>query len=351
MISDRFIRNAKPGMYADEGGLYLQVYASGNKAFIHRTQVGSKQKKDVIGHYPAMGLADARAALAKRKSGHEITTVQEAFGAYYEHLANRYKRPELVKRIFDKDVLPKISAKRLDAVTRAELTALFRDVAKRGSPTMANGVLTKTKAFFSYCEQQGWIDRNPVASTMRESIGGRERPRDRVLTWDEISTFFKFLRGNYHPAATGTLWTLYLCLLTGLRVSEVLSFKVGSQPWMEGPAKSTPAGPVRYKVPLTPHVRAAMKFYTSRPTTYTVPAKFLYEHDMDFTAHDLRRTMSTRMADLGIAPHVVEKLLNHKMEGMMAIYNRAEYWDERVAAMKLWGRRLAEIRRHSSSSR
>jgi hypothetical protein len=38
-------------------------------------------------------------------------------------------------------------------------------------------------------------------------------------------------------------------------------------------------------------------------------------------------------------------MLNHKMEGVMAVYNHAEYWPERVAAQRLWDRKLQELRR------
>ena len=67
-----------------------------------------------------------------------------------------------------------------------------------------------------------------------------------------------------------------------------------------------------------------------------------------FTPHDLRRTFASRMADLGVAPHVIEKILNHKLEGMMAVYNHAEYMPEREAAMKLWGLKVAALRRKKS---
>jgi integrase len=62
-----------------------------------------------------------------------------------------------------------------------------------------------------------------------------------------------------------------------------------------------------------------------------------------FTPHDLRRTAATRCGDLGVAPHVVEKLLNHRMQGVMAAYNRAEYEGERVAATQAWATELERI--------
>ena len=63
----------------------------------------------------------------------------------------------------------------------------------------------------------------------------------------------------------------------------------------------------------------------------------------DWTPHDLRRTFSTRLGDLKVPPHVIEKLLNHTAEGMSAIYNRAELLEERIAATKLWAVELARI--------
>lgn len=50
---------------------------------------------------------------------------------------------------------------------------------------------------------------------------------------------------------------------------------------------------------------------------------------------------------MGVAPHVIEKILNHKMEGVMAVYNRATYWDEQVNAVEKWGRFINVIRKRT----
>ncbi|MBT4527849.1 MAG: site-specific integrase [Deltaproteobacteria bacterium] len=59
--------------------------------------------------------------------------------------------------------------------------------------------------------------------------------------------------------------------------------------------------------------------------------------------HDLRRTVATQLNELGVLPHVVEKILNHKMQGVMAVYNKAEYFDERVEALKIWQEKIIQI--------
>jgi integrase len=55
--------------------------------------------------------------------------------------------------------------------------------------------------------------------------------------------------------------------------------------------------------------------------------------------HDLRRTLATRLCDLGIAPHVVEQILNHQSghrAGIVGVYNRSSYEREVKAALALW---------------
>lgn len=345
MLSDRFIRNAKPGMYADEGGLYLQVYPTGRKAFIIRDQSNGKQTKRVIGAYPAMSLAAARERVNEIKTGRVKVTVQQAFMEYYEVVERRYTQPERIKRIFDKDILPTIKDRELASVTRAEWMAIFKQPLKRNAPAMANATLTNTKTFLSYCEDMGWIEHNPIERAKRENIGGPPKARDRNLTLDEIVGFLDWLRSDQHDISTGIRVALYLCLLTGLRASEVLSLKLTSEKFMTGDAKRTRRGPVLYKVPVTPEIKAAMRMFHDRPSSHICMSQVLLRHGFSFTPHDLRRTFVSRLNDLGVAPHVVEKLVNHKMGGMLAVYNHAEYWPERVAAMRLWCQTIRRLRK------
>jgi len=63
----------------------------------------------------------------------------------------------------------------------------------------------------------------------------------------------------------------------------------------------------------------------------------------DWVFHDLRRSATTAMARLGVAPHVADRILNHtggSIRGVARVYNRYAYFDERKAALDLWGRYL-----------
>jgi integrase len=55
--------------------------------------------------------------------------------------------------------------------------------------------------------------------------------------------------------------------------------------------------------------------------------------------HDVRRTAATGMAELGIAPHIIEACLNHvsgARAGVAGVYNRAAYASEKKAALERW---------------
>ena len=63
---------------------------------------------------------------------------------------------------------------------------------------------------------------------------------------------------------------------------------------------------------------------------------WLTDNAEGWTAHDLRRTFSTRNHEQGVAPYVVEKMLNHTFDGMMSVYNHATYDAERRQALDTW---------------
>lgn len=62
--------------------------------------------------------------------------------------------------------------------------------------------------------------------------------------------------------------------------------------------------------------------------------------------HDLRRTAASSMARLGVAPHVIERVLNHisgSQSGVAGIYNRYGYLPEKRNALELWAQHLERI--------
>ena len=65
-----------------------------------------------------------------------------------------------------------------------------------------------------------------------------------------------------------------------------------------------------------------------------------------WTFHDIRRTVATRMADIGVQPHIIEAVLNHASghkRGVAGIYNRSTYSIEKRMALETWASHLTTL--------
>ena len=66
----------------------------------------------------------------------------------------------------------------------------------------------------------------------------------------------------------------------------------------------------------------------------------------EWTIHDIRRTVATDLAQLGVAPHIIERVLNHvsgTFAGVAGVYNRFQYHDEMRAALELWAKHVHHV--------
>lgn len=344
----------KDQFHADGQGLYLRVGVSGSKTFLFRSRQNGKARWVTLGSYPAMSLADARKRVVTIDTAPEKTTVQAAYDEWVKHINKRYKSPLQITQRMGKHFTPSYGSKPVTSITRAQLSTLLTGIADT-APVQANRLLGDLKLFFNYCVERGWIDVSPAEAITRKTVGGTEASRDRVLTDDELAALVEvLLEDRFHAP---TRYALTFLLITGQRSGEVrgltkseLGFETGV--WRLPPHRtknnSTQAVllPKRCFVLLASAVKelGAEPFKGMEGQTLSRAVKRM---GVTWTPHDLRRTMATRMADMGVAPHVVEKCLNHTMGGVMAIYNRAEYAAEKKTAWRMWVRYILRVRKNS----
>jgi integrase len=141
-----------------------------------------------------------------------------------------------------------------------------------------------------------------------------------------------------------------------MEVSELTKRPDG--PWWEIPAKRMKGkNAMAHDVPLNPvalEVLEQARFYSGKSkfvfrssfkkdSSITVAAisravvRHLAEMKLEkFTPHDLRRTCRTGLATLKVSDVVAEKILSHRLQGVLGVYNRATYEPERRAALMLW---------------
>jgi hypothetical protein len=256
------LRDAKPRDKAYDlalsGGLSALVATSGEKVFYWRGVFNGKGGRVRLGSYDAKGkndcltLAAARAEVrkikdtkakgddprleAKRKAAgaDAASTVREAAERFkVEHLdAKRGERWRVEAwRILSKDVLGAkgLADYRLADVTTAGLSSLvarkakaLRAAGRKG--VAANRLVAVLSRFFRFCEGKGWIASSPAVRLEKPAV---EKPRERVLSEDELGMLWSALRKG--DALKHAVYSdiLTLLVLTGARVSEIALLRRG----------------------------------------------------------------------------------------------------------------------------
>jgi len=338
-------------------------------------------------------------ANSQAANGADVDYPPGTFGAiareYYARvILRRYRRPEYFLATLNRALLPGLGARQIASLRLGDVQSVLNPIVDSGTPVAANRALLTAKQVFKYAHVQGHIEANPIAGITRRDVGGPEGQRERNLSFEEIAAFWRVLTGTapvtravrdfrrkdgraikgYAREGVHIGWQARACLqillLCGQRAGETLSarwgdFDLPAAVWRI-PALNTKSGrPHLVHLPslavellrALPGAKKPADFVFATEGTET-PAPIdrhvvtraldrLIESDAlpvdAFTPHDLRRTVRSRLADLGVLPHVAEKILAHKLGGVLQVYDRSEYLPERQAAMQAWDRKLREL--------
>lgn len=300
-----------------------------------------------LGAYPETTLKAARLKAAQYQLKQDVSavTVAELAQKYIGEVIERTRRrPEMVQGYMDRAIIPTLGRRKVRDVTRAECVDLIQRYAVEhgynGKPASrsADQLRSILKKMFGYGVELGLIDSNPVTEVTRRVAGYIPVARDRVLSDDEIRLLWK---ETNHNAAI-----LRFILLTGLRIGEAQKGRIDDtgRRWVVTERLS------KNKQPHWAHLTPAALKQLPLPfcTTTNVQAwlrRWCDNHNISprFTPHDLRRSFVTRCNDLGVMPHIVEKCVNHKLEGVLAVYNRAEHEQERIEAAERLTAHVLEV--------
>lgn len=351
MLRDIQTRSAKPGerdrWLADGGGLYLRIRTTGVKSWVVRRKRHGRTEVVTLGRYPGLTIAEARekaAALDGHAPGR--LTFGELLDEWYaDQIEPRYRRPRQVRQYLDR-VAPALRAQKLRDVGRADLRAFLKRYARERGPIGANRLLAILKQACDYAVEAGYLSGSPISGLSRKLVGGEEMPRDRVLTDDELRRLWRS-ESRHTPL-------LRFLLLTAQRIGEA---QRAAREDLTGGRWDIPDNKSKrpHWCALSRQGRALLdaqprdrRFIFGNASNTAVQAwlKRWCEREQilpAFTPHDLRRTVATRMNELGVAPHVVEKILNHALQGVLRVYNQAEYEAERTEAMQRWADELEHL--------
>lgn len=403
-LSDVAIRNwVKAGERfegkGDGDGLYLR-YRKGDAVprWLFRYQLAGQARVLHLGTYTAASLADARRtakemrarvslgydvaaekkerkqdAVAKIEAERNAVTVSMLADEYLkERIIGRWKHPNIVRSRIERDIKPAIGSLALAEVRPSHVDALLKSIVKRGAPTMATDVLRWLKRMFDYAIKREMVETNPAAAFDPSDAGGKEDARDRWLNRAELVRLFAAM-GQAKGWTYENALTVKLLLLLAVRKSELFAAPIGefdldAAVWhlpgdrtKTGQAIDIPlprqavealselvrlAGESRWLLPAR-KMQTRMIPHIDPNTVGAALAKnikpLMGDHCERFTVHDFRRTARTHLEALGTSPHVAERCLNHKLKGVVGIYNRHDYFEERKAALQAWADLLAQL--------
>lgn len=360
-------------------GLVLRISTSGTKTFCLHKRINGKMRRLTIGRFGVVSLAEARERVRQvlyeietgrfeALSGVEVEnkpTLGDVIPDYIEKHAKVHNRDWKNKaRLLDK--FTGLHRMRIDEIKRADVVRAC-DLIHKSAPVSANRALAHLKHLMGWCVERGMIDASPIAGMKPLS---KERPRERVLSDDELGALWAACDAEGYPFGD----CMKLLILSGQRRAEVAEM-CWSEIDLEKRLWTLPSLRAKngrqHTVPITDEMfdvlRRVPRFLGADyvfTTTGKSPVsgfgrlkdrldKALPEGTEPWIIHDLRRTMSTNMAMLGVPQPVTEALLNHKtgvVSGVAAIYNVYSYADEKREALSAWSQHVMKLVRSKNDA-
>ena len=331
---------------------------------------------------------------AERKAARQAVRVEELVTAYLADAAGRLRPRSLaeVTRHLKTHAKP-LHAEAAVAVDRAAIVRALAGVTKVAGPVAANRVRSSLSAMWVWGLRSGTIPGdNPVSHVPKPSP---EQPRERTLTDAELALIWQATGGEHDHDRI-----VRLLMLTGARREEIAGMAWDE---IDGPLWTLPRSRSKnglpHEVPLRPLALAQMparrrkqkaaagEDATRAPASHELRTLVFGEGEGGFsgwsrckdrldgrlaklrsdafatlhgrgpndeeiaaapwTLHDLRRTLSTWLNESGAEPHVVEAVLNHvsggAKRGVAGVYNRAQYREQKRAALARWEAHVRDI--------
>jgi len=353
-------------------GFGVRIGVNGYKSFFCVTRHLGRMRRFTLGPYSRLSLADAREAARKKMieaqknlplapESQKLKDVIRQFIELYARPKNRGWRDS--ERLLLRNFKSLLEMQIRD-IKRTHVVAVLDGIMARGTPGTANHALSAAKKLFAWALDRGLIDIHPIAGL---APPGRKISRDLVLHEDELRQLLVVAEAEGYPFGYLLLLLLYL----GQRRGEVAGMRWSELDLVRGVwaipacrAKNGSAHVVPLAQPVLDILALIPRFWGSDfvfSTTGRTPvsgfgrAKERIEQHLgttDWRIHDLRRTAATGMAHLGVAPHIIEKVLNHRtgqISGVAAVYNRYAYEEEKREALEKWADCLQQKVPHSAN--
>ncbi|MEI9402089.1 tyrosine-type recombinase/integrase [Mesorhizobium argentiipisi] len=387
MLTDTALKALKPKdktyKVADRDGMYVTVSPTGLITFRYDYRLSGRRETLTIGRYgrggislgqarekcldarraTAEGLSPAREKQREKRRNSEAKTFNEVAERWIKEARMADSTRSMRKAIVNRDIVPAWKNRFLTEITSDDLRELCAKVKERGAPATAIHVRDIVKQIYGFAILHGTKIANPADEVGPASIATFV-PKDRALTPAEIRIMLNQL--EHVPTLPTIRLGLRLILLTMVRKSELLNAVWGEVDFENSVwtipkermkrskahnvylsqqsidiliALKTCSGNSRYILPSRYEADEPMSRATFNRVTYAVVERAKKEGlPLEaFTVHDLRRTGSTLLNEIGFNGDWIEKCLAHEDgRSSRGVYNKAEYEQQRRHMLQEW---------------
>lgn len=302
-------------------------------------------------------------------------TVKDAVDSFMQKIMAGKKSAPAIRYRLDR-LAGIIGDRKIRDVTRQDVIAALDTIAQgeregKTAKQLAGEVLTQAKRLWRFAEEREWVAGSPIEKLTRATFDAKPNKRDVTLRLDELASIWRALDSReLCKSDPVTIAAMKLLILTGQRESEVCGagwaeFDLEAGLWRL-PAERTKSGRAHlvHLAPQAISILQALKPITGKKhhafASPLRPKQAIYGRAVNnslltmFKAgklpnvtqchvHDFRRTLISRLPDLGFEPFLGHKIANHVLSGVFAHYNHNSYEAQRKAALEAWAARIESL--------
>jgi len=382
-ISDTKLRSIYGKPYSgtpeitDSDGLGIRITPRGVINFQYRYRWQGKQHRIGVGKYPAVSLREARNKVADLRESLDrginpravldknnvstkpsVSDCLDYWQKTYVDVSLREKTKALYASTVIKHMKEAFPGIPIEEIPVRSWIDLFTEEEKINQ-RRARQLLVQLRSAIGWCIRRQYISDCSIMKISPKDVGAKPAVGETTLTYNQLAKIWLAIersRGSTANKLLHQMLMLYGARNSELRLAIKGEFNREDKLWIVPADKSKTKKLIRR--PIFTHIeqfldKAVMTYgdvlfpgpNLKLPMTISGANRYLGRikdtvNFGEFTAHDFRRTLATRLSEDGVAPHVIEKMLGHELGGVLAVYNKHDWIAEQKAAYELYAEKI-----------